>query len=81
MNDKGTKFPQYRRLTNGKHFYKIIDNKKFEEIQLVGTKVKYYVVEATQYPEMLRIMDMLNSISPFDFSSEEEWSELRITNN
>lgn len=78
MSDKSTKFPQYRKLSNGKHLYKIIDDKNFEEIQLIGSKVKHYKITATQYPEMVRIMDMLNVVSPFYFSSEEEWSELRI---
>lgn len=71
--DKSTKFPQYRKLNNEKHFYKIIDSRTFEEIQLIGTKIKKYTIEATQYPEMVRIMDMLNCEPPFVLADEKEW--------
>ncbi len=71
-----TQFPQYRKLSNGKNFYKICSPKLFEEIQLVGNLKRHYVIEANQYPEMLRIQDMLSLEAPFSVVNEAEWVEL-----
>jgi hypothetical protein len=75
--NKDNLFPQFRKLSNEKAFYKIIDELNFEEIQLVGSKKLIYKTYAEQYPEILRIQDMLNCIdSLFIIISEKEWSEL-----
>ena len=73
MNDKNTDFPQYRKLSNGKTFYKIIDDKNFEEIQVMGSRRMKYSTVANQYPEMLRIKDMLEYVEPYIESSEDEF--------
>jgi hypothetical protein len=52
-------FPQYRKYNNGSSFFKILSSKKFIEIQRIGNSSHQFEVEATQYPEMLRIEDML----------------------
>ena len=52
-------FPQYRKLMNDKSFYCILDGRTFEEIQIIGSKAVLYNFKAVQYPEMLRIKDML----------------------
>lgn len=77
MLDKGTDFPQYRKLSNDKVFYRIIDERNFDEIQIIGTKAQLRHVEAVQYPEILRIQDMLNyEITGFLASNETEFSSL-----
>lgn len=53
------KFPVYRKYTNNKTFFKILSEIEFEEIQLIGSKWLIYHTVAHQYPEKLRIMDML----------------------
>jgi hypothetical protein len=73
MDYKNTDFPQYRKLSNGKTFYKIIDGKTFEEVQLMGTKRMVYTTIANQYPEMLRIKDMLELQEPYEMSNENEY--------
>ena len=73
MDSKNTDFPQYRKLSNGKTFYKIIDDKNFEEIQIMGSKRMKYSTVANQYPEMLRIKDMLEFINPYEESTENEF--------
>ncbi len=60
MNDKGRDFPQYRKLFNEKAFYKIIDDRHFDEIQLLGSRKMMYAFTAEKYPEILKIQDMLN---------------------
>ena len=73
MDSKNTDFPQYRKLSNGKTFYKIINDRNFEEIQIMGSKRMKYKTIANQYPEMLRIKDMLEFIDPYVESTEDEF--------
>lgn len=74
MNDKNTDFPQYRKLSNDKTFYKIQSDRLFEEVQLMGSKVFRYTVEAKQYPEILKIQDMLQLEEPYLLISEEDFT-------
>lgn len=74
MNDKNTDFPQYRKLSNDKTFYKIQSDRLFEEVQLMGSKVFRYAFEAKQYPEILKIQDMLKLEEPYLLISEEEFT-------
>ena len=80
MSDKDTVFPQYRKLANGRTFYKIVDDRNFEEIQLIGTKKMFYRITATQYPEILKIQDMLDLFeNVYLSSSESEWKHIENT--
>lgn len=80
MKNKDTVFPQYRKLANGLTFYKIIDDRNFEEIQFLGSIKNKYKTEAKQYPEILRIQDMLNCLENiYHLSTEKEWLELNST--
>ena len=77
--NKDNFFPQYRKLSNEKAFYKIIDDRNFEEIQLIGAKKILHKTKAEQYPEILRIQDMLNCLDKlFIIITEVEWNELKI---
>jgi len=71
-------FPIYRKLANNKSFYKITSDKSFEEIQVIGSKKIFYQHEANQYPEMLRIKDMISFFEGIYLElNKEEWdSEL-----
>ncbi len=76
MDNKNTHFPQYRKLKNGLRLYKINSSIDFEELQIMGEKIYYFKFVAEQYPEKLRIMDMLESDSSFyQLLSETDWSE------
>lgn len=65
MSDKNNQFPQYRKLSNGKSLYRIDGERLFIELQKMGSRWWLHSVEAKQYPEMLRIMDMLELNDPF----------------
>jgi len=68
-------YPIYRKLLNNKSYYKIIDARNFEEIQIIGAKKKKYFHEANQYPEILFIQDLISfHHSGINESSEEEWN-------
>jgi hypothetical protein len=78
MNAKDTFFPQYRKLVNDKVFYKILGDRKFEEIQVMGRITNYYQFEAKIYPEILKIKDLLELANDsYAMSSEEEWKNLK----
>lgn len=69
-------FPQYRKLSNEKVFYKIIDDRHFDEVQIVGSKAFYFSHKAEQYPEILRIQDMLSQAEHFLISGADEYEQL-----
>ncbi len=73
-----TSFPVYRKLSNSKVFYKIISSVEFEEIQLMGSKLNFSTHKAIQYPEKLKIMDLIDLEQSFLESSENEWENLKI---
>lgn len=58
-------FPQYRKLSNDKSFYCIEDESHFTEIQIIGQKVFELKIHAIQFPEKLKIRDMLNCEDPY----------------
>lgn len=77
MSNKVMDFPQYRKLSNDKVFYRILNDKQFDEIQLIGTVAKLHSIQAEQYPEMLRIMDLIACDSEWcQLSSKEEFEKL-----
>ncbi len=69
-------FPQYRKLANDKSFYRIEDERHFTEKQLIGKQVFTLVVEAKQYPEIIRIQDMLQCTEGFVLSDREAYDGL-----
>lgn len=76
MVNKTFDFPQYRKLSNGLRFYKINSSDLFEELQLVGEKIYHFSFQAEQYPEKLRIMDMLSLTEGYLPSEQVEWDNL-----
>jgi hypothetical protein len=74
-------FPIYRKLSNQKAFYKINSQVHFEELKLMGTKVFYHRIEAIQYPEKLRILDMIESLEIYLQSTEKEWQTIYAQTN
>ena len=51
LNVEDINFPTYRKYKNNKRFYKIINKKEFEEIQVIGSKILINHLLATQLPE------------------------------
>lgn len=76
ITQKQYHFPYYRKLKNGKIHYKISSLDLFEELQMLGQKRLYHRIEAPQYPEKLKIIDMI-ALADENYleSSEEEWKE------
>lgn len=57
------KFPQYRKYIGIDRWFKITSEQEFEELQRVGQRYVLHTIEAVQYPEKLRIEDMLNCVN------------------
>ncbi len=78
MKNKEIDFPQFRMLSNGKSFYKIIDDRNFKEIQIIGTRKLKFEIHAAQFPEILRIQDMLATKNNlFIAIDENKWLEIK----
>ncbi len=58
-------FPQFRKLENGKSFYKITSKNQFTELQQIGTKWFAYQFEVDQFPDLMRVQEMLQGNHPF----------------
>jgi hypothetical protein len=70
-------FPQYRKLSNDKSYYRIESLKQFVEIQRIGSRLVKHCIRAEQYPEMLRIREMLSlEIEGIELLSEFEFDQL-----
>lgn len=54
-------FPQYRKYTNNKSYFKIISNTQWEEKQLLGSKVILNSFEAKILPDRNFLNDMLTN--------------------
>ena len=52
-------FPQYRKYSNNKNYFKIYSATEFEEVQVIGTKHIRRKVHAVQFPEKNHIIDLL----------------------
>lgn len=72
MNNKVTDFPQFRMISGRKVYYKILSDRQFIELSWIGEKLFRYTITAVQYPEMLRIMDMLTCKPPYLILPAEE---------
>lgn len=70
------RFPIYLKLTGGHSIYRITSETSFTEVQRVGRRSVVHSIEATTWPERLRIADMLEnadgSLSP---ATEAEFEE------
>ena len=76
----GLDFPQYRKLANEKSHYEIRDDRHFIEKQIIGKQVFTIEIEAKQYPEILRIQDMLNCEEGFLLSTKEVFESIGTEN-
>lgn len=74
MNSLNTGFPQFRKLSNNRVFYRIDSIDEFTEITIMGKRKIVHSVKATQFPEKLRILDMLECTDPFAVIEEYEFN-------
>ncbi|MFM7684164.1 MAG: hypothetical protein ACKO7P_15690 [Bacteroidota bacterium] len=75
-------FPVYRKLSNEKSYYKIVSADSFIELQKIGDKIRRHIVIAQQFPEKLRIQDMISLADGFLSCDETEFESInRLVEN
>lgn len=73
-------FPQYRKYTNERSYFKIVSANHCVEIQLIGKKYAVYELQAKQFPEKQFIAGLLTADSVMvNVISEEEYNELLLS--
>lgn len=71
-------FPVYRKINNGKSYYKIISNLEFIEIQIIGKIYFKNHFKISQYPDKLFLLDVISGKPPYEIASQEEVERLLI---
>jgi len=57
-------YPQYRKYSNSKSYFKIISNSHFEEIQVLGDKLTLHNFKAKILPDRNYIFDLTFNYNP-----------------
>lgn len=71
-------FPVYRKYKNNRHYFKVISNNCFEEIQFVGSKALIKEIKATQLPEFNHIYDLVYNYKELgDEITEAEYLKMK----
>ncbi len=65
-------YPVFRKLDGFERFYKITDDRNFLEAYRSQGVIKYLAVKAVQFPEILRIQDMIECQFSFAPMTPEE---------
>ena len=66
MKEENITYPQYRKYSNNKSYFKILSPNKFEEIQVLGLKKTIHFFEAKILPDR-------NYIADLTFNYNEHW--------
>ena len=78
MTFEDIEFPVYRKYRTGRNYFKIINARSFEELQLVGETPYLREVQAMQLPERNFIRDIVLNFSEMAFEiSAGEYEQLR----
>ncbi len=71
-------FPVYRRYKNGRSYFKIINERSFEEVRPLGASRIVTVTEAKQFPEINFIRDLVFHYSDMaEVISAEEYEKFK----
>nr|WP_294859407.1 hypothetical protein [uncultured Fluviicola sp.] len=65
-------FPIYRKLDGFSRFYKIENADAFIEVTIQQGKIQHQIIQAVQFPEKLRIQDMISCSFNYVPMSKEE---------
>lgn len=69
-------FPQFRKLKNGRSYYRIDAANEFTELQQVGSKWLKYEFKVAQYPDKMLLQDMLQQQDPYLVVSAGEYQSI-----
>ncbi len=80
MNTSSPKitYPQYRKYPNGKVYFKIISSDSWEELHLLGNKIKVHLFTAKILPDRNYLFDLTFDYEKnWEMIEEEEYEEIR----
>ena len=78
MQSESFEYPQYRKYVGIETYYKIESPEVFVELIKLGANIQEHRVEAIQYPEKLRIQDMLSCLDGrWEVISEDDFLAFR----
>jgi hypothetical protein len=78
MKSEDRNFPVYRKYKNNKSYFKILDSRNFEELQIIGTKVVLNNIKAISFPEINFIHDLIVNYSEMaDNIDAKEFEEVK----
>ena len=69
-------FPQFRKLENGRSLYKITAPDQFIELQQIGSNWFVYTFELQQFPDLLRLQDILSCQVPFEVLDAKHFNHI-----
>lgn len=74
-NPEDTRFPAFRRYSNGRNYFKIVSADTFEEVQVIGKSRLVKRITATRFPEKQFIGDLLAGLAGKAETIDEETYE------
>ena len=82
MSTEKITYPQYRKYSNNKSFFKIISETEFEEIQVLGIKTTIHAFKAKILPDRNYIYDLIHNYKAHWIKcSPEEYELLKKETN
>ncbi len=64
-------FPIYRKSKDLKNYYKILNQKEFIQLKIIGTKIRKYHYIVDKYPEIIMLKEMIACENEFYTISHE----------
>jgi hypothetical protein len=64
-------FPIYRKSIDLKNYYKILNQKEFIQLKIIGTKIRKYHYIVDKYPEIIMLKEMIDCENEFYAISQE----------
>jgi len=75
---KEIQYPQYRKYSNEKSYFKIISNEEFEEIQILGKKKTLHHFKAKILPDKNYIYDLTYNYQEYwEVCDKDEYEALK----
>mgnify|MGYP000660163069 CR=1 FL=1 len=70
-------FPQYRKYTNERSYFRIESETQFTEVMKIGQRIDVYTFQAKIFPDIQMVQDMLTQQSEYyALSTEEEFEAM-----
>ena len=74
-------FPLYRKSSDSKNFYQIINEREFFQLKIIGSKIRKYHYIVDKFPEILMIKEMIDFSNEFYEECESKDFEIREQNS